>query len=65
MGKRRSEDEHVPGYYDEPSHLAGTVRARMSVGHRAKQFAPFEAVTGLGRALREKQRELEEKAEGK
>ncbi len=34
-------------------------RPRMPVGQRAKQFAPFAAVTGLGMALRRKERELD------
>ena len=36
-------------------------RPRMSVEQRAKQFMPFAAVTGLEKALREKEKEIEER----
>ena len=32
----------------------------MTVEHRAKQFAPFAAITGLDRAIEKKREELEE-----
>ena len=36
-----------------------TARLKMPVSQRAKQFAPFKAVTGLDEALERKRREME------
>ena len=39
--------------------MAETIRAKMPPSQRAKQFAPFDALSGLGAALERKRRELE------
>ncbi|MBQ6476237.1 MAG: hypothetical protein IJJ34_08545 [Clostridia bacterium] len=39
--------------------MAKTTRLRMPIAQRAKQFAPFKAVTGLDEALEKKRREME------
>lgn len=36
-------------------------RPKMPVSQRAKQFMPFAAVTGLEKALKEKEKEIEKK----
>lgn len=38
--------------------MAETIRAKMPPSQRAKQFAPFDALSGLGAALERKRREL-------
>ena len=39
--------------------MAETIRAKMPPSQRAKQFAPFDALSGLSAALERKRRELE------
>ena len=38
-------------------------RPKMPIELRAKQFMPFAAVTGLEKALREKEKEIEQRIE--
>lgn len=40
-----------------------TVRPKMSVENRAKQFMPFAALKGLPEALEEKEREKDKKVQ--
>ena len=50
--------------YRDIMYLEGPPKNRpgMDVGHRAKQFAPFDALRGFGKGLRNAEREAEEAA---
>ena len=57
-------DEHK---YDDIIHLprpVSTGHPRMSLADRAAQFSPFAALTGHGAAIREAERQAEERIEG-
>lgn len=66
--KKRPENENVRKSADESTASVsgeGRERAKMSAAQRAKQFMPFSAVTGLDRALRKKEQEMEESGAGR